>query len=80
MFLHFQERRLLLEVPASDLPGQDVPVAADRADCDGNVVVVVLEVVVGDEVGAGLALVKALYFLFYSGHVGGWVDLLPLSL
>lgn len=55
-------------------------VIADWTDCDGNFLVIMLEIVVGDYVGAGLALVKALYLFLYSSHVCRWVDLLPLSL
>lgn len=53
---------------------------ADWANGDGNVVVIMLKIIVGDDVGAGLAFVQTLYFLFYSSHVGRWVDFLPLPL
>ena len=54
-------------------------VITDWANCDGNVMVVVLEIIVGDDVCAVLAFVETLYFLFYSGHVCRWVYFLPLA-
>lgn len=53
---------------------------ADWTNGNGNVMIVMLKIIVSDDVGAGLAFVQTLYFLFYSSHVGCWVDFLPLPL